>query len=209
MNLTGPALTFLAFTLYAILHSVLASLWAKGKSRARLGSLSDRAYRFTYNLVAGISFLPVLWIMAANPGSTLYRISWPWLLLSTVLQLTGAAIILVGMLQTDLWHFLGLRQLTQNAPSVESPLVITGLYRYMRHPLYTGGLLLIWFTPQMTTSLLAFNVAATIYLYVGSIFEERRLIAAFGEAYRSYRKHVPRMLPFLNRLTSTQGKEHE
>jgi protein-S-isoprenylcysteine O-methyltransferase Ste14 len=196
MNLTGPALTFLAFALYAILHSLLASLWAKGKSRALLGSLSDRAYRLTYNLFAGISFLPVLWIMAANPGSTLYRISWPWLLLSTVLQLTGAAIILGGMLQTDVWHFLGLRQLTQNTPSAESPLIITGLYRYMRHPLYTGGLLLIWFTPQMTTSLLAFNVAATIYLYVGSIFEERRLVAAFGEQYERYQQQVPRFFPF-------------
>jgi len=197
MNFVDPILTFTSFTLYAILHSILASLWAKGKSRALLGALSDRAYRFTYNMLAGISFLPVLWVMATNPGSTLYRISWPWLLLTTVLQLTGAVIILVGMLQTDLWHFLGLRQLTQGAPSSESPLVTHGLYRYMRHPLYTGGLLLIWLTPQMSTSLLAFNLAATIYLYVGSIFEEQRLIAEFGDAYRIYQAQVGRFFPRL------------
>lgn len=200
MDIVDPALTFTAFTLYAILHSILASLWAKGKSRALLGALSDRAYRFTYNLFAGISFLPILWVMASNPGSTLYRISWPWLLLSSVFQLAGAAIILAGMLQTDIWHFLGLKQLTQNNPSTESPLVITGLYRYMRHPLYTGGLLLIWFTPQMTTSLLAFNLAATIYLYVGSIFEERRLVAAFGDGYSHYAQQTPRFVPSLRRF---------
>ncbi len=197
MNLIGPALTFGSFTAYAIVHSILASLWAKGKSRALLGSLSDRAYRFTYNLFSGISFLPVLWIMTSNPGSTLYRISWPWLLLSIILQLTGAAIILVGMLQTDVWHFLGLQQLVQETPSTESPLITSGLYRYMRHPLYTGGLLLIWFTPQMTTSLLVFNLVATIYLYVGSIFEERRLAAAFGEGYSNYARQTPRFVPFL------------
>ncbi|MGD8634199.1 MAG: hypothetical protein PVF85_11555, partial [Anaerolineales bacterium] len=69
------------------------------------------------------------------------------------------------------------------------------------HPLYTGGLLMIWFMPVMTTSLLAFNLAATLYLYIGSIFEERRLIFVFGERYEAYRKRVPRFMPnFLHNL---------
>jgi protein-S-isoprenylcysteine O-methyltransferase Ste14 len=195
MDLTGPALTLAIFTLYAILHSLLASLWAKGRSRALFGNLSDRGYRFAYNLLAGITFIPVLGILAAYPGDTLYRIPMPWVLLTAIMQLVGAAIIMIGMLQTDLWHFLGLRQLTQATPSAESPLVINGLYRYMRHPLYTGGLLLIWFLPLMTTNLLAFNLAATLYLYMGSIFEERRLIAEFGEQYRHYQRSVPRLIP--------------
>jgi protein-S-isoprenylcysteine O-methyltransferase Ste14 len=65
----------------------------------------------------------------------------------------------------------------------------------MRHPLYTGGLLMIWFMPVMTTSLLAFNLAATLYLYIGSLFEERRLLAAFGDEYAAYRQQVPRFIP--------------
>jgi protein-S-isoprenylcysteine O-methyltransferase Ste14 len=197
MSLAEPLLVFGAFALYAILHSILASQWAKGKSRALLGSMSDRVYRLTFNLLGGITFLPVLGVLAAYPGDTLYRIPWPWSLLTTVLQLAGAAIILIGMLQTDLWHFLGLQQLAQEKPTPESPLVTNGLYRHMRHPLYTGGLLLIWFVPQMTTGLLAFNLAASLYLYIGSFFEERRLIAAFGEAYRRYQVRVGRFFPRL------------
>jgi protein-S-isoprenylcysteine O-methyltransferase Ste14 len=195
MSVMGPVLTFVSFAVYAILHSILASLWAKDKSRAMLGSFSDRAYRLTYNLLAGITFLPVLAIVAVFPGDTLYRISWPWSLLTTLIQLTGAAIILVGILQTDLWHFVGLRQFTQEKPSPESPLVTNGLYRYIRHPLYTGGLLLIWFLPQMTTSMLAFNIVGSLYLYIGSFFEERRLIAEFGETYLRYQKRVGRFFP--------------
>ena len=195
MDFSGPLLTFFAFALYAIVHSLLASLWAKGKSRVILGTLSDRWYRFAYNVLGGITFIPVLAVMALYPGDTLYRIPWPCFLLTTILQLTGAAIILVGLLQTDLWHFLGLRQIVEPGPTGDSPLVMEGLYRHMRHPLYTGGLLLIWFLPAMTTSLLAFNLAASLYLYIGSRFEERRLIAAFGQAYRLYQQQVPRFLP--------------
>jgi len=201
IDLIGPALTFTAYVLYAIVHSILASPWAKGKSRVILGSLSDRWYRFAYNLLGGITFVPVLAVMAAFPGDALYRIPWPWLLLTTILQLTGATIILVGMLQTDLWHFLGLRQLVDSESPDESPLIIGGLYRYMRHPLYTGGLLLIWFLPQMTTSLLAFNLAATLYLYIGSIFEEHRLEQQFGLAYSDYIQQVPRMIPWTRKRT--------
>jgi protein-S-isoprenylcysteine O-methyltransferase Ste14 len=195
MRLQGPFFTALAFTLWAIVHSLLASLGAKQKARDGLGLWGERAYRLFYNLFSGVTFLPLLAIPLILPGETLYRMPWPWTLLTGALQLAGALIILIGMLQTDIWHFMGLRQMLDRSTSPESPLVVGGLYRYMRHPLYTGGLLLIWFAPIMTASLLAFNLAATLYLYIGSLFEERRLIREFGDAYRDYRSRVPRFFP--------------
>ncbi len=48
----------------------------------------------------------------------------------------------------------------------------------------------------MTVRLLAFNAVATLYLVVGSIHEERRLLAAYGPAYAAYRRSgVPFYLP--------------
>jgi protein-S-isoprenylcysteine O-methyltransferase Ste14 len=73
--------------------------------------------------------------------------------------------------------------------------VTSGLYRWVRHPLYTLGLAFLWLTPVMTTSLLAFNVGMSVYAVIGSIFEERRLLAEFGTAYLEYRRRVPRLLP--------------
>ncbi len=203
MSLQGPLFTALALTLWAIVHSLLASMRAKQKARQNLGRWGERGYRLFYNLFAGVTLLPVLAIPAIFPGDTLYRLPWPWVLLSGALQLAGALIILVGLLQTDVWHFMGLRQVLDRSTSPESPLVIGGLYRYMRHPLYTGGLLLIWFLPSMTTSLLAFNLAGTLYLYVGSIFEERRLVEAFGDTYEQYQRRIPRFFP-IPRLTLTR-----
>jgi protein-S-isoprenylcysteine O-methyltransferase Ste14 len=41
--------------------------------------------------------------------------------------------------------------------------------------------------------------ALTAYLYLGSLFEERRLRVEFGEAYADYQRRVPRMIPRLRR----------
>ena len=46
---------------------------------------------------------------------------------------------------------------------------------------------ILWLWPRMTTSLLAFTTAATIYLMLGSLHEEARLREAFGDKYQAYR----------------------
>jgi protein-S-isoprenylcysteine O-methyltransferase Ste14 len=77
----------------------------------------------------------------------------------------------------------------------QTELVTRGLYCWMRHPLYTGGLLFIWFTPLMTRNLLALIVGLTLYLILGAFLEERRLLHEFGEAYAEYRRCVPMLIP--------------
>jgi protein-S-isoprenylcysteine O-methyltransferase Ste14 len=102
-------------------------------------------------------------------------------------------------LQTGLWHFVGLRQVVDPQVEADSPLVTTGLYRRMRHPLYTGGLLLIWLAPLMTVNLLIVFMWLTVYLVVGAKLEERRLSQTFGEAYRQYKQRVPMFIPSYRR----------
>ena len=132
---------------------------------------------------------------AAFPGQTIYRLGGVWMVLAAAGQIGALIVLLAGFLQTDPWHFIGLRQLT--APAADEPgrLVVSGLYAWMRHPLYTAGLIFVWLTPWLTTSLLALNLSITAYILIGSELEERRLIAEFGEDYRAYRRRVPRLVP--------------
>lgn len=195
MDFRGPLYVILAFLAYAVLHSAMATQRAKNWAQSNFGEAGRRYYRLIYNALGGVTLLPVLALLAAYPGEELYRLSSPWLILALILQALGALIILIGLMQTGVGLFLGLdRAVDEQNPGPER-LVTRGLYRWMRHPLYTGGLLFIWFVPLMTTSLLAFNLSATVYLYVGSIFEERRLIRSFGDRYRSYQNQVPRLIP--------------
>jgi methanethiol S-methyltransferase len=73
---------------------------------------------------------------------------------------------------------------------------IAGPFRWSRHPLNFWPLPILWLHPRMTTNLLAFNAAATIYLVIGSVHEEARLRNAYGTDYIAYQQsEVPFYLP--------------
>jgi methanethiol S-methyltransferase len=184
----------LTTTIYGVLHSLLASATAKDWIRGRFGPSTDRLYRLGYNAIAVITFLPVLAALVARPGEILYQLGSPWNAAAIAGQLLCLVVVGLGLLQSDAWSFLGLRQLagTARAPS---HLVATGLYRWVRHPLYTAGLAFIWLMSVMTTSLLAVNIVLTVYILIGSRLEERRLVAEFGKAYEEYQRQVPSLLP--------------
>ncbi len=189
------------FSLWALAHSITASSRFKAWARRGIGARAyDGAYRLIYNLLAVITFLPVLAAAALMPQRTLWEVSRPWSLLFIGLQLIGLVGLGISLLQTDIMRFIGLAQIVRYLRGDEEvnppPILITGgTYRLVRHPLYFFSLLLIWFTPIMTLSILLFNIAATIYFLVGSVHEERRLALVFGERYDVYRKRVPPILP--------------
>ncbi|NOH03709.1 MAG: isoprenylcysteine carboxylmethyltransferase family protein [Chloroflexi bacterium] len=78
-----------------------------------------------------------------------------------------------------------------------------GLYRLVRHPLYTFSLVFIWLTPVMSQNSLALYTGATLYLLIGAYFEERKLLRDFGEAYAEYKRKTPMLIPGL-----TFGKKY-
>jgi methanethiol S-methyltransferase len=184
-----------AIAAYGGLHSWLASLQAKALARRGLGSAADRVYRLAYNFVAVISLLPVLILPAILADQTIYTIPLPWLLLTLLAQGLAALVLLVGVLQTGLWSFIGLEQLLEAPESQSSHLVVGGLYRWVRHPLYTAGLVFIWLTPVMTWNVLALNIGLSLYLFIGALFEERKLLREFGQAYQNYQQRTPMFFP--------------
>jgi len=171
-------------------------LKAKVLARKLFGSRADRWYRLAYNVFAGISFLPILWLVAVLPDQKLYLVPFPWVILTSLGQIVGVIIIVLGIWQADAWSFIGIRQVRTPTSQVEKPkLIISGSYRWVRHPLYTGSLLFIWLTPLMTANSLALIIALSIYLVIGPKFEERRLLHEFGEDYAAYQKQVPMIIP--------------
>jgi protein-S-isoprenylcysteine O-methyltransferase Ste14 len=101
--------------------------------------------------------------------------------------------------QTGLWSFIGIEQLLAPPDSRPPELVISGLYRWVRHPLYTAGLIFIWLTPVMTWNVLALSLGLSAYLIIGAYFEERKLLGEFGEAYQLYQRRTPMFFPGLIR----------
>lgn len=77
----------------------------------------------------------------------------------------------------------------------ETPFVARGPYRWVRHPIYSFVLLMIWSHPDVTADRLLFNILWTIWIITGTSLEERDLIAEFGRGYLDYQKAVPMLLP--------------
>ncbi len=80
-----------------------------------------------------------------------------------------------------------------------SELIDQGIFRYIRHPLYSSLLFLTWgiFLKNTTTSLLFVAVLSSLFLYLTAIFDERECVRYFGNPYREYMKRTKRFVPFL------------
>ncbi|MCB2262403.1 MAG: isoprenylcysteine carboxylmethyltransferase family protein [Candidatus Thiosymbion ectosymbiont of Robbea hypermnestra] len=76
-----------------------------------------------------------------------------------------------------------------------TPIVLRGPYRWSRHPLYLTTLLMIWSYPDLTADRLLLNILFTLWIIVGTILEERDLVATYGDDYRAYQRTVPMLIP--------------
>jgi len=77
------------------------------------------------------------------------------------------------------------------------PITVSGPYLWVRHPLYLFTILMIWSCADLTRDRLLFNVLWTVWIIIGSHFEELDLITEFGDAYREYQQRVPMLVPLL------------
>lgn len=185
----------LSIALWGLVHSVIASFGFKDLLRRTLGDGFMRSYRLLYNIFAVISIAPVLYLMAVLPDKGLYQVPAPWSYLMRAGQGISGLLLFVAVLQTDVFSFTGLRQLFEE----EKPgkLVIGGLYRLVRHPLYTFSLAILWFSPGVSLNSFIVYLSLTLYILIGIIFEERKLLREFGQAYADYKTVTPMLIPGL------------
>jgi methanethiol S-methyltransferase len=191
----GPVLVFIAVLGWGALHSLLAGRSAKAVVRRRFGPIGEKLYRIVYNAAAVITLIPLLAVLAGNPGPVLARIPWPGWLVMVFGQLAAFALLGYSFLQSDPPGFLGLRQL--GGGQADSPLFTGGAYSIVRHPMYSLGLLALWLFPILTAGTLAFDLGITLYILAGSELEERKLIEEYGDEYRRYKTKVARLIPFI------------
>lgn len=121
--------------------------------------------------------------------------------LSNWIANTGISVTVLGMIIV----LIAVLQLNKNlspfpSPKSGSQLIQNGIYKYIRHPIYTGIILLFLGYGIYTSS--GYRLLITLLLFILFIFksryEESKLMATFKN-YSSYKKVTGRFLPKINR----------
>jgi methanethiol S-methyltransferase len=200
---TAPLIETLAVNLallglFAVQHSVMAR---RGFKRWWTRVIPECVERSTFVAASTAVLALLLWQWRPLAEPLLWSVSDPLgrLALHVVFWL-GWGMLLVSTFLINHFELFGLRQVWANlrGQAIPEPVFHTPfLYRHVRHPLYLGFILAFWATPQMTAGHLLFAAACTGYILVGIWFEERDLVAQFGDRYRVYRQQVGMLLPKL------------
>jgi len=188
--------------LFAVQHSVMAR---QGFKRMWTRVVPAQLERSTYLLFSSAALLflflkwepmgGVIWDIEAAAGH--YAIYG--------LYIVGWAIVLAATFLINHFDLFGLRQvwLSLWGQKYTGLLFRTpGFYRFVRHPLYVGWLLVFWSAPRMTVAHLVFAVVTTIYILIAIQFEERELMQIHPE-YAEYRNRVPMLIPIGSSLSSS------
>jgi len=190
----------LAWTAFALFHSLTVSERYEDLARRWMGTRAyDGYHRLLFTAYSLLAFLLLVLYLRSLPDLPLYRLEGAGRLLFHAVQLSGAAFLL--WTPWDLSEFVGIRQWERSRkgkprePGRNGRLFTGKAYGIVRHPLYFGISVVLAFHPVQSRTTFVSTAMAILYFYVGTFFEERRMVRTFGQEYRDYQGRVPRFLP--------------
>jgi protein-S-isoprenylcysteine O-methyltransferase Ste14 len=102
----------------------------------------------------------------------------------------------------DFLSFFGIRQILDfgKTKKINPPedLKRNGLLGVVRHPMYFALIVYLWCQTFTVTGIIV-NIILTIYIIIGTILEEKKLVLEFGDTYVKYQQEVPMLIPFTNK----------
>jgi protein-S-isoprenylcysteine O-methyltransferase Ste14 len=152
--------------------------------------------RSAYVWVSSILLMLVCALWRPVPGPALYSAGLPWSWLCGAIQVAGLWLIARTVAVLDARELAGIRQVDE--PTKTTGVQVKGPYRWIRHPLYLGWILIVFLTPHMTPGRLGFAAITSTYLVVAIAWEERSLRQALGQPYEEYMRQVRwKIVPFV------------
>ena len=202
-------------TALAAIHSLLASKPAKDLARRIVGPrYRNGLYRFAFNTKSVLFLVWATWWFLRLPDREIYRVRVPWSWLFRAGQVVSLGVLFSAVRVIGVLNFAGISQLRSllagldpdPEPEAQGPplgadgqMVTAQPFSWTRHPSNLGALGVFLLVPRMTTNRLTLLIVVALYVVLGSLHEERRLRAAYGEPFERYRQGVPFLVPLLQR----------
>lgn len=176
----------LAWLLFGVLHSVLASSLVKENI-----SLNPLNYRRLYNIISVLAVMFIFFLGSTIPPEYFLPKGQVTKSIGLIIATFGFLLAKLAFKPISFSQFIGIKK------EEEPKLIVNGIYARMRHPLYTALILglvgFVIFNPTYTH--LVHAICILIYLFIGIHYEENRLIARFGEEYKKYKEQTPMLFP--------------
>ena len=187
-----------------ISFGLIHSLFAATKIKDMLEPLLMGYYRVSYNLLA-LSHIIIIWFIGSHVFDNLNFFTLPIYIeiILNIISIFGLILLAISLKNYNLGLFSGASQirfykLNKNNINNE-PLKRIGLNSYIRHPLYLSLYIILW--SQASTAFgLSTAIWGSVYLAIGTFFEERRLLLIYGNSYRDYKIKVPALIPWRGKL---------
>lgn len=101
---------------------------------------------------------------------------------------------------------LGWMSLLKNAKPKFPDMPTTGLFRFIRQPIYVAFALTLWTVPVWTPDQLFLAVTLTLYCLAAPKLKERRFAARYGRRFEDYKRKVPYALPSLSKASKAPDR---
>lgn len=189
----------LLWTIWCTIHSGMISLTVNHYLKNRLGSYY-KFYRLFYNLVALITIIPLIIYSRNFKSLVLFRWEGYLTIVQIALLIIVISLLISGGLKYDMLQLLGIRQIKSGkSPSTLSQtgdIDSSGILNLTRHPWYLAAIIFVWIVNrEISISTLIINTVLTIYLVIGTVLEEKKLIYEWGDHYRDYIDRVSMLFP--------------
>jgi protein-S-isoprenylcysteine O-methyltransferase Ste14 len=122
-------------------------------------------------------------------------------IISWILLAISAYMVITGVLLLRRARKPGIVRVDDNLFKFEktTELVTTGIFKYIRHPLYASLIFITWgiYFKHPTVIMTLVAVLSSVLLWITSAGDEKECIAYFGNSYRDYMKETKRFIPFV------------
>ena len=184
------------WVVFFAVHSIMASSYLKNRINV-LNPIFKSYYRLIFNLVSTLLLLPIIYVYYQLPSEYLFSATIIYQVTGSLLSVAGIYIVIDGFKNYRTDEFLGTYQIKNHHDFHPTKLSRAGWNGVVRHPLYFGGMILVLglllIIPTIKLGLTCLLVIG--YLYIGSIWEEKKLKSEFGSDYINYKREVSMLVP--------------
>jgi protein-S-isoprenylcysteine O-methyltransferase Ste14 len=157
-----------------------------------------RFYRLLFDTFSVVTFIPLLIYSRLLRTESLFTWGGYMCIVQYCLIIFAAVLFLAGMRHYSMLQFLGIRQIFQNRSGLSlterGEFDSSGVLSVVRHPWYLAAFILLWMRDLYPVGIIA-NAILSVYLLIGTLLEERKLVLEFGDKYKLYQRQVSMFIP--------------